>query len=100
MPVDPLAPASRNAYIFNNCSVRTAIVEDQFVGDLRAEMAKLGDVPAFVVTQGTGGGKPLADTIQQSFQQGNATPKPATRPAPTTWPISSTPPAPPASPRA
>jgi acyl-CoA synthetase (AMP-forming)/AMP-acid ligase II len=31
VPVDPLAPASRNAFIFNNCSVRTAIVEDRFI---------------------------------------------------------------------
>jgi amino acid adenylation domain-containing protein len=82
VPVDPLAPAPRNAYIFNNCSVRTAIVEDQFVDGLRAEMAKLGDVPAFVVTPGTGGGKPLAEAIRQGGQQGDASCKPATRPGP------------------
>ncbi len=68
VPVDPLAPASRNAYIFNNCSIRTAIVEDQFAAGLRAEMAKLGAVPAFVVTSGTGGGKPLAQAIQHDCQ--------------------------------
>src|ERR1044071_3719678 len=26
VPVDPLAPASRNAFIFNNCAVKTVIV--------------------------------------------------------------------------
>ncbi len=64
VPVDPLAPASRNAYIFNNCSVRTAIVEDKFAGGLREEMAKLGDVPPLVSTAGIGGGKPLREATR------------------------------------
>jgi amino acid adenylation domain-containing protein len=65
VPVDPLAPASRNAYIFNNCSVHTAIVEDRFVDGLRSEMAQLGEVPAFVSIAGTGGGKPLDDALRK-----------------------------------
>src|SRR3954470_19397885 len=50
VPVDPLAPASRNAYIFNNCAVRTVIVEDAFAGDLTTEMERLGDVPPLIAT--------------------------------------------------
>lgn len=80
VPVDPLAPASRNAYIFNNCSVRTAIVEDKFVGGLREEMARLGDVPPFVITAGTGGGKPLGDAIKQRGQAVGDSPQPAASP--------------------
>jgi amino acid adenylation domain-containing protein len=43
VPVDPLAPASRNAYILNDCAVRTAIVgrsfEEAFVRELEAAAA-------------------------------------------------------------
>lgn len=59
VPVDPLAPASRNAFIFNNCEVKTVIVEEAFAGDLAAEMKKLGDVPPYIAIAGTGGGQPL-----------------------------------------
>src|SRR5262245_8332287 len=59
VPADPLAPASRNAYIFNNCAVKTVIVEAVFAGKLRAEMERLGDVPPYIELSGTGGGKPL-----------------------------------------
>jgi amino acid adenylation domain-containing protein len=63
VPVDPLAPASRNAYIFNNCSVKTVIVEEAFVSELRAEMEKLGEVPPYIELAGAGGGKPLDAAI-------------------------------------
>ena len=43
VPVDPLAPASRNAYILNDCAVRAAIVgrsfEEAFVRELEAAAA-------------------------------------------------------------
>jgi len=63
VPVDPLAPALRNAYIFNNCSVRTAIVEETFVEGLNSEMSKLGNVSEFIAVRGTGGGRPLASAL-------------------------------------
>ena len=69
VPVDPKAPASRNAYIFNNCSVRTAIVEEQFADALAAEMTHLGEVPPLIVTPGTGGGKPLAAALERPGHQ-------------------------------
>src|SRR4029079_1521379 len=65
VPVDPLAPASRNAYSFNNCSVRTAIVKDVFTDGLRAEMATSGAVPELIATPGTGGGKSLAAALSE-----------------------------------
>src|SRR5262245_12233705 len=51
VPVDPLAPASRNAYIFNNCVVKTVIVEEAFAGELRTEMEKLGEVPPYITLE-------------------------------------------------
>jgi amino acid adenylation domain-containing protein len=65
VPVDPLAPASRNAFIFHNCGVRTAIVEAAFAEGLAVEMASLGDVPPLMVIDGTGGGKPLEAALAQ-----------------------------------
>ena len=31
VPADPTAPASRNAYIFDNCAVKVVIVEERLV---------------------------------------------------------------------
>jgi amino acid adenylation domain-containing protein len=70
VPVDPLAPASRNAYIFNNCAVKTVIVEDAFADALASELGKLGDVPPFITITGTGGGKPLDAAIGRNAKQG------------------------------
>ncbi len=39
VPVDPGAPASRNAYIFQDCGVKAAIVEDGLVDALRGKLA-------------------------------------------------------------
>lgn len=40
VPVDPLAPPRRNAYIFNDCSVRAIIIEKEFADRLCEEMGK------------------------------------------------------------
>ena len=39
VPVDPGAPASRNAYILQDCGVKAALVEDRFVEGLRGKLA-------------------------------------------------------------
>ena len=49
VPVCPTAPASRNAYILQNCEVRAVIVESQYESKLRAELAALGASPALFV---------------------------------------------------
>lgn len=61
VPVDPGAPAARNAYILRNCSVKTAVIEAAFVDGLLAEWSE--DVPEFVVLAGTGGGQPLQQAL-------------------------------------
>ena len=45
VPVDPSAPASRNAYIHNNCSVKAVIVERRFEAAYREELASCGGSP-------------------------------------------------------
>lgn len=63
VPVDPGAPASRNAYIFANCGVRAAIVEAAFEADLRRAWDTAAPVPAFVVQPEAGGGSGLSTAL-------------------------------------
>jgi amino acid adenylation domain-containing protein len=64
VPVDPNAPAARNAYILNNCSVKAVLVENRFVERLQAEIEQLGVTPAFVLLEGAGGGRPLKKILE------------------------------------
>src|SRR4029078_3264698 len=70
---------SRNAFIFHNCNVRTAIVEAAFAEGLTAEMEKLGDVPPLIAIDGTGGGTPLAAALGQATGMRDAAPRAADR---------------------
>jgi len=56
VPVDPTAPASRNAYIHNNCGVSAVIVDRRFEGAYLDEIGKLGRVPPVILLDETGGG--------------------------------------------
>ena len=56
VPVDPTAPATRNGYIFADCSVKALIVEAAPRPALAAEMERLGAAPPTIVTEGAGGG--------------------------------------------
>src|SRR5215831_5287911 len=56
-PVDPSAPAARNAYILNDCSVKVVIVEERFATKLGGELSGFGSLPEFLVISGTGGGE-------------------------------------------
>jgi amino acid adenylation domain-containing protein len=59
VPVDPTAPASRNAFIHDNCGVKVVIVERKFLAAYRMELVKLGATPRLIVLDGVGGGVPL-----------------------------------------
>jgi non-ribosomal peptide synthetase component F len=60
VPVDPGAPAWRCAFILNDCSVRAALIEREYVEDFTREVRALGGaVPALLVLDGAGGGHPL-----------------------------------------
>jgi amino acid adenylation domain-containing protein len=56
VPLDPNAPASRNAYIVADCRVSAIVVEARFAESLYDE---LRDAPPMLVVDGAGDGKPL-----------------------------------------
>ena len=65
VPVDPTAPASRNAYIHGNCQVKVAVVERRFEAQYREELDKLGQAPQLIVIDDVGGGKYLAQALDR-----------------------------------
>src|SRR5437870_1873555 len=69
VPVDPGAPAARNAFIMKNCQVSALIVENRFVGKFRDEAAALGALPPMVSVEGVGGGTVLARALDELDRQ-------------------------------
>jgi amino acid adenylation domain-containing protein len=63
VPVDPGAPVARNAYILTDCSVKVVVVENCFEERLRAEIGGGGETPHFLRLEGTGGGRPLSQSL-------------------------------------
>lgn len=59
VPVDPTAPALRNGYIFDDCKVKTAIVESRFQRDLEGVLRERGGIPPLLVVDEAGGGRGL-----------------------------------------
>lgn len=83
VPVDPTAPASRNAYIHNNCAVKVAIVEKKYEAAYREELSKLSvPMPELIVLESTGGGKYLEQALDQLDAQSPATAVPTADPSP------------------
>ncbi len=82
VPTDPTAPASRNAYIFADCQVKVAFIEDRLAGPLEAELQKLGAAPQRVTLRGAGDGSPLAAALDQADAEKPASPTPTNRPGP------------------
>jgi amino acid adenylation domain-containing protein len=80
VPVDPGAPAARNAYVMHDCAVKAVVMEDRFVEKFRAEYEKLGALPGQFLLEGTGGGRALrhaldwADTRHRPPETKTATP--------------------------
>src|SRR5690606_31718799 len=71
VPVDPGAPAARNAYILQNCAVRAALVESRFEERLRLELEALDASPRLIVLLEAGGGGGL----RAALQDGNEAPR-------------------------
>jgi amino acid adenylation domain-containing protein len=63
VPVDPTAPASRNAFIFNHCDVKAIIIEKRFEVPFREEIARLGALPPMIVLDTVGAGDSLCATL-------------------------------------
>ena len=75
VPVDPSAPASRNAYILHDCSVSVLIMEKRFEKDWRAESGKLGARPELLLLDEVSGGESLREALNR---EQNETPAPIT----------------------
>lgn len=65
VPVDPGAPAARNAYILSDCSVRAVLVEKRFEEGLLTEFGRDGELPAILSLDTTGGGVPLGQALDR-----------------------------------
>jgi amino acid adenylation domain-containing protein len=64
VPVDPTAPASRNAFIHDNCRVKVLIIERRFESGVRTEFAKLGTQPDLIVLDEARGGEGLRAALE------------------------------------
>jgi len=82
VPVDPTAPAERNAYIHHNCGVKVVFVERGYEAAYREEFVKLGPVPRLVVLQAAGGGGHLAAALDALDAASAAPPVPSVASAP------------------
>jgi len=56
VPVDPSAPAARNAYILNDCAVKVVITQQCFEKGFRAEARLDRELPHLLLLEATGGG--------------------------------------------
>lgn len=63
VPVDPAAPAARNAYIFTDCEVRALLVETQDSDSLSQELEALGSQPRLLELNEVGGGAGLSNAL-------------------------------------
>jgi amino acid adenylation domain-containing protein len=77
VPVDPTAPASRNAYIHDNCSVKAVIIEQRLLPSYCQELEKMGrPLPPMIVLDSVGGGLHLQAALARMDEQ---TPAPMTQ---------------------
>jgi len=63
VPVDPLAPASRNAYILNDGAARVVIAGASFAPALERELAALGGAPRILVVDDAARTPRLAEAL-------------------------------------
>jgi amino acid adenylation domain-containing protein len=82
VPADPTAPASRNAFIFHNCTVKVVIVESQFVDRLSEEFKQVAFAPAMIVVGGVGAGVPLRRALDRLASVSPAASVPSAAPDP------------------
>lgn len=66
VPVDPGAPAARNAYIMHNCVVKAVVMEERFAEKFQAEHVQLGELPRVFLLTGTGGGAALRSALDNA----------------------------------
>jgi amino acid adenylation domain-containing protein len=73
VPVDPVAPAARGAYILHNCDVKVVVVEAALADRLSAELEGLNARPAMITVDGRqNGGAGLRAALDRIDAQGLA----------------------------
>ncbi|HEX6137062.1 MAG TPA: amino acid adenylation domain-containing protein [Casimicrobiaceae bacterium] len=82
VPVDPLAPPARNAYILHDCAVAAVLIEQRFDARFREEHRALGPIPQAIVVERVGGGSGLRDALGRLDDERPATSVPTARSAP------------------
>lgn len=68
VPVDPSAPAARNAYIFGNCTVKVVVTERRFEAGLRQYLAEENATPVLIVLENAGAGVGLRAALDVADQ--------------------------------
>jgi len=74
VPVDPTAPATRNAYIHNNCRVKAVVVEKPFAAAYCDALRALGPLPPLIVVDACGGGHGLENVLTRLDTESPARP--------------------------
>jgi amino acid adenylation domain-containing protein len=69
VPVDPGAPASRNAYILHDCRVKAVVLEDRFAADFESKWESGKNPPVLLKLAGTGGGKYLQEALDRAEER-------------------------------
>jgi amino acid adenylation domain-containing protein len=82
VPVDPTAPAARNAYILRDCEVAALLVEERFAPALRAELGAFAEKTRWLVLPGAGGGAGLAAALERADAELHAPAVPSADSAP------------------
>jgi len=82
VPVDPTAPARRNAYILSDCAVATALVDASLAPALGEALAERGAAPPLAVLDGVGGGRALRAWLDARDAERPAPAVPNVRPLP------------------
>jgi len=66
VPVDPTAPAERDAYILGNCAVAALVIEGRFEAGFLAEAEQTGAAPPRLVLDGAGAGTALSVALDRA----------------------------------
>lgn len=72
VPLDPTAPAARNAYIVADCRVKALILDRGFVDALQGEMAETAERPDLFVLDGGPGGTGLRAWLENTQKSARA----------------------------
>ena len=82
VPVDADAPASRGAYIFNDCSVAAIVTERRLEADLRSKLNALGSAPPMVLLDEDAAPIPLAMALEREQRSHPANAQTSVHPEP------------------